>query len=187
MGDSEHGYSWRFMRTNHYGFDLNRQWLLLTQPEPRAWMRKWHEWRPNITVDYHEMGGQQTYYFHPGVRTRTNPLVPERAEELLEQTVRTSQNFLDGEGRLYFHGERFDNFYIGKGSTFPLLNGGVGILYEAAAALGRDLPGLAPGVEVELVAQGRVADLVAADGTRCSQVSEQLVLFLLDGYIARTG
>ena len=135
----EHQFNWTFARTNHYWFDLNRQWLLLTQPEPRAWMRKWHEWRPNITVDYHEMGGQQTYYFHPGVRTRTNPLVPERAEELLEQTVRTSQNFLDGEGRLYFHGERFDNFYIGKGSTFPLLNGGVGILYEAAAALGREL------------------------------------------------
>lgn len=135
----EHQFNWTFARTNHYWFDLNRQWLLVTQPEPRAWMRKWHEWRPNITVDYHEMGGQQTYYFHPGVRTRTNPLVPERAEALLEQTVRTSQNFLDGEGRLYFHGERFDNFYIGKGSTFPLLNGGVGVLYEAAAALGREL------------------------------------------------
>ena len=129
----EHQFNWTFARTNHYWFDLNRQWLLLTQPEPRAWMRKWHEWRPNITVDYHEMGGQQTYYFHPGVRTRTNPLVPARAEELLEQTVRTSEDFLDGEGRLYFHGERFDNFYIGKGSTFPLVNGGVGVLYEAAA------------------------------------------------------
>jgi hypothetical protein len=135
----EHQFNWTFARTNHYWFDLNRQWLLLTQPEPRAWMRKWHEWRPNITVDYHEMGGQQTYYFHPGVATRTNPLAPDRAEELMEQTVRTSEEFLDGEARLYFHGERFDNFYIGKGSTFPLLNGGVGILYEAAAALGREL------------------------------------------------
>ena len=135
----EHQFNWTFARTNHYWFDLNRQWFLLTQPEPRAWMRKWHEWRPNITVDYHEMGGQQTYYFHPGVATRTNPLAPDRAEVLMEQTVRTSEDFLDGEARLYFHGERFDNFYIGKGSTFPLLNGGVGILYEAAAALGREL------------------------------------------------
>ena len=135
----EHQFNWTFARTNHYWFDLNRQWLLVTQPEPRAWMRKWHEWRPNITVDYHEMGGHQTYYFHPGVATRTNPLVPERAEELLEQTVRTSEDFLDGEARLYFHGERFDNFYVGKGSTFPLVNGGVGVLYEAAAALGREI------------------------------------------------
>jgi len=135
----EHQFNWQFARTNHYWFDLNRQWLLVTQPEPRAWMRKWHEWRPNLTVDYHEMGGQSTYYFHPGVATRTNPLVPERAEELMEETVRTSEAFLDGEGRLYFRGEQFDNFYIGKGSTFPLLNGGVGVLYEAAAALGREL------------------------------------------------
>ena len=135
----EHQGDWTFARTNHYWFDLNRQWLLLTQPEPRAWMKKWHEWRPNLTVDYHEMGGFQTYYFHPGVATRTNPLAPERAEELMALTARTSSDFLDSEGRLYFHGERFDNFYIGKGSTFPLLNGGVGILYEAGATLGREL------------------------------------------------
>jgi len=135
----EHQYNWQFARTNHYWFDLNRQWLLLTQPEPRAWMRKWHEWRPNLTVDYHEMGGHQTYYFHPGVATRTNPLVPDRAVKLMEQTVRTSEAFLDSEGRLYFHGERFDNYYVGKGSTFPLVNGGVGVLYEAGATLGREV------------------------------------------------
>ena len=135
----EHTFSWTFARTNHYGFDLNRQWLLLTQPEPRAWMKKWHEWRPNLTVDYHEMGSQQTYYFHPGVATRTNPLVPDEAERLMAETARTSQRFLDSEARLYFHGERFDNYYVGKGSTFPLVNGGVGVLYEAGAALGREI------------------------------------------------
>jgi len=135
----EHNFNWGFARTNHYWFDLNRQWLLLTQPEPRAWMRKWHEWRPNLTVDYHEMGGGQTYYFHPGVATRTNPLVPDEAERLMAATATTSEAFLDSEARLYFQGESFDNYYIGKGSTFPLVNGGVGILYEAAAALGREL------------------------------------------------
>jgi hypothetical protein len=135
----EHGFSWQFARTNHYWFDLNRQWLLLTQPEPRAWMKKWHEWRPNLTVDYHEMSGGQTYYFHPGVATRTNPLAPDEAERLMAETARTSEAFLDAEGRLYFHGEDFDNFYIGKGSTFPLINGGVGMLYEAAATVGREL------------------------------------------------
>ena len=138
-GHIEHRYSWQFARTNHYWFDLNRQWLLVTQPEARAWMRKWHEWRPNLTVDYHEMGSSSTYYSHPGVATRTYPLVPDRAEELLEETVETSEQFLDSEGRLYFQGERFDNFYIGKGSTFPLINGGVGVLYEAGAALGREI------------------------------------------------
>ncbi len=135
----EHQYRWQHSRTNHYGFDLNRQWLLLTQPEPRAWMRKWHEWRPNITIDYHEMSGGQTYYFHPGVATRTNPLALDEAERLMAETVRTSEAFLDSEARLYFRGEGFDNYYVGKGSTFPLLNGGVGVLYEAGATLGREL------------------------------------------------
>jgi len=137
--DMEHDSMWQFARTNHYWFDLNRQWLLLTQPEPRAWMKKWHEWRPNITVDYHEMSGGQTYYFHPGVATRTNPLAPDEAERLMAETARTSEAFLDSEGRLYYHGEDFDNFYIGKGSTFPLVNGGVGMLYEASATMGREL------------------------------------------------
>lgn len=135
----EHQFNWQFARTNHYHFDLNRQWLLQTQPESVAWMRKWHEWRPNLTVDYHEMGSGQTYYFHPGVATRTNPLVPDEAERLLEATVAGSEALLDAEGRLYFHGERFDNYYVGKGSTFPLVNGGVGVLFEAAAALGREI------------------------------------------------
>jgi len=135
----EHDLNWQHARTNHYWFDLNRQWLLLAQPEPRAWMKKWHEWRPNLTVDYHEMSGGQTYYFHPGVATRTNPLVPDEAERLMAETARTSEEFLDAEGRLYFHGEDFDNFYIGKGSTFPLVNGGVGILYEAGSTNGREL------------------------------------------------
>jgi hypothetical protein len=137
--DMEHDSNWQFARTNHYWFDLNRQWLLLTQPEPRAWMKKWHEWRPNLTIDYHEMGSESTYYFHPGVATRTNPLAPEEAERLMAETAKTSEAFLDSEARLYYHGERFDNYYIGKGSTFPLVNGGVGILFEAAATRGREL------------------------------------------------
>ncbi|MEO1201123.1 MAG: M14 family zinc carboxypeptidase [Pseudomonadota bacterium] len=135
----EHNFHGQFARTNHYWFDLNRQWLLQTQPESRAWMKKWHEWRPNLTVDYHEMGSDSTYYFHPGAASRTNPLAPDEAERLMEQTVRTSEEFLDEEARLYFHGEQFDNYYIGKGSTFPLVNGGVGVLYEAAAAAGREI------------------------------------------------
>ncbi len=135
----EHDYDSQVLRTNHYGFDLNRQWLLLTQPEPRAWMQKWHEWRPNVSVDFHEMGSEHTYYFHPGVATRTHPLIPDEARRLMADTVRESERFLDSEARLYFHGERYDNFYIGKGSTYPLVNGAVGILYEAAAAKGVEL------------------------------------------------
>ncbi len=132
----EHDFDQRLARTNHYGFDLNRQWLSVTQPEPRAWMRKWHEWRPNVTVDYHEMGSEQTYYFAPGIASRTHPLIPDEGMDLVARVVRPAEAFMDRQARLYFHGDRYDHFFLGKGAGFPLVNGGVGILHEAAAARG---------------------------------------------------
>ncbi|MFQ5346297.1 MAG: M14 family zinc carboxypeptidase [Rhodothalassiaceae bacterium] len=127
---------WIAARTNHYWFDLNRQWLFQTQPEPQAWMRAWHAWKPNVTVDYHEMGANSTYYFHPGVPARKNPLIPEQARALAQKMAAVHRDFLDSEARLYYSEEGFDNFYIGKGSTYPQVNGSVGILFEAAAARG---------------------------------------------------
>jgi hypothetical protein len=134
-----HNTAWPGGRTNHYWFDLNRQWLLLTQPEPRAWVAKWHQWRPNLSIDYHEMGPDQTYYFHPGVPGRTNPHVPEEAEALLLEYADYPASFMDAEARLYFNQEIFDNFYIGKGSTYPLVNGAIGVLFEAGRALGGEV------------------------------------------------
>ena len=136
---AEHDMHWQFARTNHYWFDLNRQWISVTQPEARAWMSKWHEWRPNVSVDYHEMGSNSTYYFHPGVPTRINPVIPAAAQALTEASVRFSEEFLDAEGKLYFHAEGFDTYFLGKGSGLPFVNGGVGILYEAAGARGVEL------------------------------------------------
>jgi|TARA_B110000438_G_scaffold52737_1_gene52914 hypothetical protein len=132
----EHNYDGRLARTNHYGFDLNRQWISATQPEPRAWLTKWHEWRPNVSVDYHEMGSEQTYYFSPGVPTRNHPLIPKQGVDLIAKVVLPSEAILDSQKRLYFHGDRYDHFFLGKGSSFPLVNGGVGILHEASSARG---------------------------------------------------
>ncbi len=136
---AEHDMHWQFARTNHYWFDLNRQWVSVTQPESRAWMSKWHAWRPNVSVDYHEMGSDSTYYFHPGVPARTNPIIPAAAEALTEASVRFSEEFLDAEGKLYYHAEGFDTYFLGKGSGLPFVNGGIGILFEAAAARGVEL------------------------------------------------
>ena len=127
---------WVEARTNHYWFDLNRDWLLLTQPESRAWIKKWHAWKPNVSADYHEMGSNSTYYFHPGVPKRKNPLIPTRERELLSIIAEEHAAWLDSAGELYTSEEGFDNFYIGKGSTYPSINGSVGILFEAAAARG---------------------------------------------------
>ncbi len=127
---------WIEARTNHYWFDLNRDWLLLTQPEAQAWIAKWHEWKPNVSADFHEMGSNATYYFHPGEPKRKNELIPDRQRELLAAIAEEHAAWLDGEGELYTSEDGFDNFYIGKGSTYPSVNGAVGILFEAAAARG---------------------------------------------------
>ncbi len=127
---------WTEARTNHYFFDLNRQWLLLTQPESQAWIAKWHEWKPMVSADYHEMGSNSPFYFHPGEELRRNPLIPERARELTQGIGERHAAFLDGEARLYTTEEGFDNFYIGKGSTYPQINGSLGILFEIGAARG---------------------------------------------------
>ena len=127
---------WIEARTNHFWFDLNRQWLLVTQPESQAWVAKWHEWKPMVSADYHEMGSDSPYYFHPGEPLRRNPLIPARARELTIEIGKRHAAFLDSEARLYSTQEVFDNFYIGKGSTYPQINGSLGILFEAGAARG---------------------------------------------------
>lgn len=135
LNDAAHN-MWIEARTNHYWFDLNRQWLLLTQPESRAWIRHWHKWKPMVSADYHEMGSASPYYFHPGEEKRRNPLISERARELTQGIGKRHAAFLDSEARLYWTEQGFDNFYIGKGSTYPQVNGSLGILFEAGAARG---------------------------------------------------
>jgi len=130
---------WIEARTNHYWFDLNRDWLLLTQPESRSWIKVWHDWKPNVSGDFHEQGSDATYYFHPGEPKRKNPLIPDRERELLAALGEEHANWLDTQGELYTAEEGFDNFYIGKGSTYPSINGSVGILFEAAAARGGEV------------------------------------------------
>ncbi len=127
---------WISARTNHYGFDLNRQWLLLTQPEAQAWTGSWQRWKPHVAADFHEMGTDATYYFHPGTPTRFNPLIPARSRELMITLAGYHRRFMDSEAKLFFNEERFDNYYIGKGSTYPHVQGSIGFLFEAGAARG---------------------------------------------------
>ena len=131
-----HNQNWPGGRTNHYWFDLNRQWLLQTQPESRAWLAKWHEWKPEVSADFHEMGTNSTYYFHPGVPTRKYPLIPAMGRTLAYELAGYHVNWLDDQKKLYFSEEGFDNYYIGKGSTYPQVNGSLGFLFEAGAQMG---------------------------------------------------
>ena len=127
---------WPRGRTNHYWFDLNRDWLPVQHPESRARIRNFHAWKPNVLTDHHEMGADATFFFQPGVPDRTNPLTPQKNQELTYKISRYHATALDKIGSLYYSQESFDDFYYGKGSTYPDINGAVGILFEQASSRG---------------------------------------------------
>ncbi|MBD3377930.1 zinc carboxypeptidase [candidate division KSB1 bacterium] len=133
----EHNEAWPGGRSNHYFFDLNRDWLPVQQPESRARVRFFHEWKPNVLTDYHETGTQSTYFFQPGVPTRNHPLIPKSVFNLTETFAKYYSNALDEIKAEYFSHEVFDDFYFGKGSTYPDINGGIGILFEQASSRGQ--------------------------------------------------
>ena len=139
VGDSmnrEHLEGWPSGRTNHYWFDLNRDWLPVQHPESQARLHVFHRWKPNVLADFHEMESNSTFFFQPGVPSRRHPLTPERNVELTQAIAKFHARALDAERRLYYSEERFDDYYYGKGSTYPDVNGAVGILFEQASARG---------------------------------------------------
>ncbi len=128
---------WPGGRTNHYWFDLNRDYLLLVHPESRGRVAKFHEWKPNIYTDHHEMGANSTFFFQPGIPSRNNPLTPEENYRLTNEIAKYHARFLDEIGSSYFKEEQFDDYYYGKGSSYPDVNASVGILFEQAGFRGR--------------------------------------------------
>ena len=133
---SEHNQGWVSGRTNHFWFDLNRDWLLLSQQETRNRIKYFYQYQPNVLGDFHEMGRNSTYFFQPGIPTRTHPLTLKKNTELTQEIAKFHAAALDGRDRLYVSEENFDDFYYGKGSTYPDINGGVGILFEQASSRG---------------------------------------------------
>lgn len=137
--DRERFEPWPGGRTNAYWFDLNRDWLPLVHPESRARMVHYHQWRPHVLGDWHEMGPNLTYMFQPGVPERNNPLTPARNFELTAKFAEFHAQRLDAASEPLFTREIFDDYYIGKGSTFPDLTGGIGILFEQGSVRGHVL------------------------------------------------
>lgn len=132
--DREHNEPWPGGRTNHYWFDLNRDWLPAQHPESQGRLDLFHAWRPQVLTDHHEMGGDATYFFQPGIPSRTNSNTPPLNQELTAAIAAYHARALDRIGSLYYTEESFDDFYYGKGSTYPDINGAVGILFEQASS-----------------------------------------------------
>ena len=134
--DREFSEVWPGGRTNHYWFDLNRDWLPVQLPESKARIKTFTDWLPNIVTDHHEMGTNSTFFFQPGVPSRVNPLIPNFNQELTEKIAKYHSEHLDKIGSLYYSKENYDDFYFGKGSTYPDINGSIGILFEQASSRG---------------------------------------------------
>lgn len=134
--DREFSEIWPGGRTNHYQFDMNRDWLPVQLPESKARIASFHKWLPNILTDHHEMGSNASFFFQPGIPSRTNPLTPQINQDLTKEIAAYHAKALDKIGSLYYSEESFDDFYYGKGSTFPDINGSIGILFEQGSSRG---------------------------------------------------
>lgn len=134
--DREYSEIWPRGRTNHYQFDMNRDWLPVQLPESKARIATFHKWLPNILTDHHEMGSNSSFFFQPGIPSRTNPLTPQMNQDLTREIATYHAKALDKIGSMYYSEESFDDFYYGKGSTFPDINGSIGILFEQASSRG---------------------------------------------------
>jgi hypothetical protein len=132
----EYNEVWPGGRFNHYWFDLNRDWLPAQHKESQNRLAMFHAWKPNILTDHHEMGSNSSFFFQPGVPSRVNPNTPQRNQDLTAAIGNFHAKFLDSIGSLYFTKEGYDDFYYGKGSTYPDINGAVGILFEQASSRG---------------------------------------------------
>jgi len=125
----EHHEPWPSGRTNHYYFDLNRDWAWATQQETRHRLDVYHEWMPHVHVDFHEMGADDPYYFAPAAEPFHENLTDWQRE--FQFTIgENNASYFDENNWLYFTQEVFDLFYPGYGDTWPLFNGAIGMTYE---------------------------------------------------------
>ena len=132
---AEHDQPWPRGRTNHYLFDLNRDWFILSQPETRGRIDVIQEWYPVAFVDAHEMRGDSTYYFAPEA-VPYNPHLAEDQRASLELFGRTNAAWFDQFGIDYFTREIFDAFYPGYGASWPSYFGSIAMTYEQASTRG---------------------------------------------------
>lgn len=136
----EHDEPWPYGRTNHYNFDLNRDWAWQTQIETQQRMKKYNEWLPQVHVDYHEQGYNDFYYFAPAAEPY-HEVITQWQRDFQTQIGKNNAKYFDANGWLYFTKEVFDLLYPSYGDTYPTYNGAIGMTYEQA--------GISAGLEVK--------------------------------------
>ncbi|MES2429322.1 MAG: M14 family zinc carboxypeptidase [Bacteroidota bacterium] len=139
IGSREHSQPWPGGRTNHYNFDLNRDWAWQSQIETQQRVKVYNEWLPQIHCDYHEQYPSNPYYFAPAAEPMHEVITPWQ-RSFQTDVGKNHAKYFDANGWLYFTREIFDLFYPSYGDTYPLFNGAIGMTYEQA---GHGVGGLA--------------------------------------------
>ena len=125
-----HRGDWPYGRTNHYLFDLNRDFFYLTQPETKGRVALINEWRPQLMIDGHEMGPQDTYLMGPPRQPLNFNIAPAVQKWAVTFSADQGEAF-DKRGWRYYTGEWFENWYPGY-SNYAEYRGSMHILYEQA-------------------------------------------------------
>jgi len=125
----EHNQGWPGARSNHYLFDLNRDWTWQTQTETQQRLVLYNQFMPQVHADFHEMGAESTYFFAPGADPWNNIITPWQ-HEFHKSMGNGNASLFNEKYRLYFTKENYDLFYPGFGDTWPLFNGAIGFTYE---------------------------------------------------------
>jgi hypothetical protein len=131
LGAREHSEPWPGGRTNHYNFDLNRDWAWQTQVETQGRLKKYNEWMPQIHCDFHEQEINNPYYFAPAAEPY-HEVITKWQRDFQYTIGKNHAKYFDANGWLYFTKEIFDLFYPAYGDTYPTYNGAIGMTYEQA-------------------------------------------------------
>ena len=132
---AEHDEGWPGGRTNHYLFDLNRDWFPQNHPESQGKVRYLRQWLPQVTADLHEMGGESTYYFPPAAAPNT-PNTTQAQRDWMVTFGRANAARFDERHFAYFTRDIYDSFYPGYGASWPFFIGSLGKTFEMASSRG---------------------------------------------------
>src|SRR5690625_7175799 len=75
------------------------------------------------------MGTNTTYFFQPGIPSRTNPMTPEINQQLTEEIGYFHAEALDSIGSLYYAKESYDDYFYGKCSNYTDILGSICLLF----------------------------------------------------------
>jgi hypothetical protein len=135
LQDVLHETRWPVGRGNRYWFDLNRDAVFTVQAESRARVKAIGRAQPQLMIDAHEMGPDETFLFaapnHP-----FNPHLPPSVHRSWEEFAADHAKAFDRDGTSYYTRSWDEVFYPGYFDVWPGYLGAVPIIYEQAATSG---------------------------------------------------